>query len=216
MAPSSRPPVWYCCSPKKIRFCYRPRTHKRDDNAGRDSHIGSTTVDSEIQRYFGVAGTIKVSPSISIGIPVGPESALTNFPFFHRPEACRRHYSPLPRVESGLRELIADAKERLDLLERQKVCHNQSEMRIIDEKLRVSSSATRTGRRSPTSISRRSRDGERRRTFGASPPTSPSCRVAAGEGRRPIEGPATCFIVRFSLRSPRMLTGRLRSVWGMP
>jgi hypothetical protein len=30
-------------------------------------------------------------------------------------------YAKEPRVESGLRELIADAEERLDLLERQKV-----------------------------------------------------------------------------------------------
>ena len=30
-------------------------------------------------------------------------------------------YAREPRVESGLRELIADAEERLDLLERQKV-----------------------------------------------------------------------------------------------
>jgi hypothetical protein len=30
-------------------------------------------------------------------------------------------YTTEPRVESGLRELIADAEERLDLLEQQKV-----------------------------------------------------------------------------------------------
>ena len=30
-------------------------------------------------------------------------------------------YAKEPRVETGLRELIADAEERLDLLERQKV-----------------------------------------------------------------------------------------------
>ena len=30
-------------------------------------------------------------------------------------------YAKEPRVESGLRELIADAEERLDLLERQKM-----------------------------------------------------------------------------------------------
>jgi hypothetical protein len=34
-------------------------------------------------------------------------------------------YAKEPRVESGLRELIADAEERLDLLERQKVPHSK-------------------------------------------------------------------------------------------
>jgi class 3 adenylate cyclase len=59
----------------------------------------------------------------------------------------------------------------------------------------ASSSATATGSRSPTSISRMSRDGARRRTCssatrpGASPPTSPSCpscwRAAAGKRAAP-------------------------------
>ena len=39
-------------------------------------------------------------------------------------------------MESGLRELIADAEERLDLLERKR-CHNQNEMRIIDARFIV-------------------------------------------------------------------------------
>jgi hypothetical protein len=39
--------------------------------------------------------------------------------------AATAHHSPLceERVESGLRELIADAEEHLDVLERQKVPH---------------------------------------------------------------------------------------------
>jgi len=45
-------------------------------------------------------------------------------------------YAKEPRVESGLRELIADAEERLDLLERKR-CPNQSEMRIIDARFFV-------------------------------------------------------------------------------
>ena len=77
----------------------------------------------------------------------------------------------------------------------------------------ATSSATRTGTRSPTSISRRSRDGARRRIRsrvtrpGASPPISPSCRSCCAS-HRPL---STHF--RYDLNSGHFAALRSLTSW---